>query len=130
MPELRDLDIDNSIRALGVLGRMENVEIVVPGHGGVTDQQAFLYVRDFLVALKERVLEQMVAGKGIEEILEVVTMEDFSDYGWFDQWIRANVITMWEQMYHYREPTLDPGCYECDFPIGFPVGEVDKFNGP
>jgi glyoxylase-like metal-dependent hydrolase (beta-lactamase superfamily II) len=130
MPELRDLNIDNSIRALGVLGRMENVDIVVPGHGGVTDQQAFLYVRDFLQALKERVLEQMVAGKGIEEILEVVTMEDFSDYGWFDQWIRANVITMWEQMYHYREPTTDPGCYECDFPVGFPVGEVDKFNGP
>jgi glyoxylase-like metal-dependent hydrolase (beta-lactamase superfamily II) len=130
MPELRDLDIDNSIRALGILGRMENVDIVVPGHGGITDQQSFLYVRAYLVALKERVLEQMVAGKGIEEILEIVTMEDFSDYGWFDQWIRANVITMWEQMYHYREPTVDPGCYECDFPIGFPVGEVDKFNGP
>ena len=59
-----------------------------------------------------------------------VLLEDFSDYGWFHQWIRANVITMWELMYHYREPTLDPGCYECDFPIGFPVGEVDKFNGP
>ncbi|MNC95633.1 hypothetical protein D3C83_127980 [compost metagenome] len=57
-------------------------------------------------------------------------MDDFSDYGWFHQWIRANVITMWELMYHYREPTSDPGCYECDFPIGFPVGEVDKFNGP
>ena len=108
MPELRDLNLDNSIRALGYLGRMEDVEIVVPGHGGITTQQSFLYVRDFLVALKERVLEQMVAGKGIEEILETVTMEDFSDYGWFDQWIRANVITMWELMYHYREPTTIP----------------------
>ena len=130
MPELRDLSLDNSIRALGYLGRMENVDIVVPGHGGITTQQSFIYVRDFLVALKERVLEQMVAGKGIEDILKTVTMEDFSDYGWFHQWIRANVITMWELMYHYREPTFDPGCYECDFPIGFPVGEVDKFNGP
>jgi glyoxylase-like metal-dependent hydrolase (beta-lactamase superfamily II) len=130
MPELRDLDIDNSIRALGYLGRMENVDIVVPGHGGITTQRSFLYVRDYLQALKDRVLEQMVAGKGIDEILEIVTMEDFSDYGWFDQWIRANVITMWEQMYHYREPTEDEGCYECDFPIGFPVGEVDKYNGP
>jgi glyoxylase-like metal-dependent hydrolase (beta-lactamase superfamily II) len=130
MPELRDLSLDSSIRALGYLGRMENVDIVVPGHGGITTQQSFIYVRDFLVALKERVLEQMVAGKGIEDILKTVTMEDFSDYGWFHQWIRANVITMWELMYHYREPTFDPGCYECDFPIGFPVGEVDKFNGP
>jgi glyoxylase-like metal-dependent hydrolase (beta-lactamase superfamily II) len=133
MPELRDLHIDNSIRALGILGRMENVEIVVPGHGAVTTQDAFLYVRDYLAALKERVLEQMVAGKGVEEILETVTMDDFSDYGWFKQWRRANVITMWEQMYHYREPTDGaPGSegYESDFPPGFPVGDTDKFNGP
>jgi glyoxylase-like metal-dependent hydrolase (beta-lactamase superfamily II) len=133
MPELRDLNIDNSIRALGILGRMENVEIVVPGHGDVTKQESFIYVRDYLVALKERVLEQMVAGKGVEEILETVTMDDFSDYGWFKQWRRANVITMWEQMYHYREPTDGaPGSdgYEEDFPPGFPVGNTDKFNGP
>jgi glyoxylase-like metal-dependent hydrolase (beta-lactamase superfamily II) len=130
MPELRDDDIANSIKALGYLGRMENVDIVVPGHGGVTNQQAFLYFRDYLVALRDRVLEQMVAGKSIEEILDIVTMDDFSYYGWFDLWIRSNVIGMWEQMYHYREPTLGGGDYESSFPIGFPVGEVDKFSGP
>ena len=65
-------------------------------------------------ALRDRVLEQMVAGKSIEEILEIVTMEDFSDYGWFHQWRRANVITMWEQMYHYREPTHGADVYERD----------------
>ena len=42
MPELRDLNLDNSIRALGYLGRMEDVDIVVPGHGGITTQQSFL----------------------------------------------------------------------------------------
>lgn len=130
MPELRDADIANSIKALGYLGRMENVDLVVPGHGGVTDQQAFIYFRDYLRALRDRVLEQMVAGKEIEEILEIVTMEDFSDYGWFDLWIRSNVIGMWEQLYHYREPTVGAGEYEAEFPIGFPVGEVDKFSGP
>lgn len=130
MPELRDNDIANSIEALGILGRMENVDLVVPGHGGVTDQRAFLYFRDYLAALRERVLEQMVAGKSIEEILETVTMEDFSDYGWYEQWIRSNVIGMWEQLYHYREPTEGAGEYEAAFPIGFPVGEVDKFSGP
>jgi glyoxylase-like metal-dependent hydrolase (beta-lactamase superfamily II) len=130
MPELRDADIANSIKALGILGRMENVDIVVPGHGGMTDQRAFLYFRDYLQALRDRVLEQMVAGKSIEEILTIVTMDDFSDYGWFHQWRRANVITMWEQMYHHREPTEGGDVYERDFPVGFPVGEVDKFNGP
>jgi glyoxylase-like metal-dependent hydrolase (beta-lactamase superfamily II) len=130
MPELRDADIANSIKVLGLLGRMENVDIVVPGHGGVTDQQAFLYFRDYLQALRDRVLEQMVAGKSIEEILDIVTMDDFKDYGWFEQWRRANVITMWEQMYHYREPTEGAGEYENNFPPGFPVGDVDKFNGP
>ncbi len=57
-------------------------------------------------------------------------MEDFSDYGWFKQWIRANVITMWSSCTTTASRRTDPGCYECDFPIGFPVGEVDKFNGP
>jgi glyoxylase-like metal-dependent hydrolase (beta-lactamase superfamily II) len=130
MPELRDNDIANSIRALGILGRMENVDIVLPGHGGVTDQQAFLYFRDYLQALRERVLDAMVAGHDIDEILEIVTMDDFSDYGWYDQWIRSNVIGMWELMYHHREPTEGAGEYEARFPIGVPVGEVDKFSGP
>jgi glyoxylase-like metal-dependent hydrolase (beta-lactamase superfamily II) len=130
IPELRDADIPNLIKALGILGRMENVDIVVPGHAGTTTQDSFLYFRDYLQALRDRVLEQMVAGRSIDEIIEIVTMEDFSDYGWFDQWVRANVITMWEQMYHYREPTAGTGNYEADFPIGYPVGEVDKFSGP
>ncbi len=130
MPELRDNDIANSIRALGILGRMENVDIVVPGHGAVTDQQSFLYFRDYLQALRDRVLSAMVEGHDIDEILELVTMEDFSDYGWYDQWIRSNVIGMWEKMYHYREPTEGGGEYEARFPIGMPVGEVDKFSGP
>jgi glyoxylase-like metal-dependent hydrolase (beta-lactamase superfamily II) len=130
MPELRDNDVANSIRALGILGRMENVDIVLPGHGGVTNQQAFLYFRDYLQALRDRVLDAMVAGHDIDEILEIVTMEDFSDYGWFEQWNRSNVIGMWELMYHYREPTEGAGEYEARFPIGVPVGEVDKFSGP
>ena len=130
MPELRDNDIASSIRALGILGRMENVEIVVPGHGATTDQQSFVYFRDYLQALRDRVLDAMVAGHDIDEILELVTMEDFSDYGWYDQWIRANVIGMWEKMYHYREPTEGTGEYEARVPIGMPVGEVDKFSGP
>ena len=130
LPELRDADMANLIKALGTLGRMENVDIVLPGHGAITSQDSFLYFRDYLVALRERVLDAMVAGHEIEEIVEIVTMDDFSDYGWYDQWLNANVITMWELMYHHREPTEGAGDYESSFPGGFPVGEVDKFSGP
>ena len=52
----------------------------------------FFIFRDYVKALRERVLAEMVTGATIEEILERVTMEDFSDYENFDTWLHSNVI--------------------------------------
>jgi hypothetical protein len=48
----------------------------------------------------------MVVCRSIEEILERVTMDDFSDYGNYDAWLRANVISMWDYLYRQREPSV------------------------
>ena len=85
--------------------------------------------REYLIALRERVLEQMVAGASIEEILERVTMDDFSDYAYYDQWLRGNVVSMWDKMYRYREPnntTMGAGEYQSAYPVGFDIsGDTD-----
>ena len=122
LPDYRDSSVNNLIDALDQLARLDDVEIVVPGHAGLANQQSFVYFRDYLVALKERVLDEMVAGRSIEEILENVTMEDFSDYGNYDNWLRANVISMWDYLYRYREPSSGVGDYQNVYPIGFPIG--------
>ena len=85
--------------------------------------------RDYVLALRNRVLEEMMAGATIEQILERVTMDDFSDYGNIDIWLRPNVISMWDKMYRYREPNRDGpggedsgGVYQDAYPLGFSVG--------
>ena len=123
LPDFRDADIDNLIDTLGVLAKLDDVELVVPGHWGPTNQESLLEYRDYVVALRDRVLDEMKAGASIEQILERVTMDDFNDYGNFDIWLRANIVSMWDKMYRYREPNRNvSGDYQTVYPVGFAVG--------
>jgi len=110
LPDYRDSNVNNLIDALDRLARLDDVDIVVPGHAGLADQQGFVYFRTFLVALRDRVLDEMVECRTIEEIVDRVTMEDFSDYGNYEQWLRANVVSMWDHLYRQREPSYSAQC--------------------
>jgi glyoxylase-like metal-dependent hydrolase (beta-lactamase superfamily II) len=110
LPDVRESNVNNLIDALDQLSRLDNVDIVVPGHGGLADQQGFVYYRMFLVALRDRVQDELVACRSIDEILKRVTMEDFSDYGNYKEWLRDNVVTMWDHLYRLREPSESSEC--------------------
>ncbi|SVA06308.1 uncharacterized protein METZ01_LOCUS59162 [marine metagenome] len=122
LPDYRDSNVNNLITALDQLAKLDDVDIVVPGHAGLANQQGFVYFREWLVALRDRVLDEMIAGHSIEEIVENVKMEDFSDYGNYRNWLRANVISMWDYLYRYREPSSGVSEYQEKYPIGFPIG--------
>lgn len=129
LPDFRDADVNNLIDTLGKLSNLKNVDIVVPGHRGTTTQGRFLDYQKFVMALRDRVLEQMINNASIEEILERVTMEDFSDYGNYDLWLRSNIISMWDNMYRYREPNVNSngaGNYQSSYPIGYPIGGYES----
>ena len=104
LPDFRDLDVDNTIDVLGILSRLENVEIVLPGHGQIATQETFSLYREYLQTLRDRVLDQLVDGQSVEETLQAVTMDDFSDYEYLDRWLRPNILSMYEYLYTYREP--------------------------
>ena len=128
LPDFRDSDVDGVIDALYELSKLDDVEIVVPGHAGLADQQSFLWFREWTMTLRERVYDEMLAGATVEEIVERVTMDDFSDYENYGPWLRANVISMWDYLYRYREPSPGaPGSqgYQQNWPIGFPIGAVN-----
>jgi len=109
LPDFRDLDVDNTIEVLGILGRMENVDIVVPGHmSPVATQTYFFQYRDYLRALRERVLNHLVAERSLDEIIELVTMDDFDHYVNLEQFLERNIITMYDYLYRYREPNDGP----------------------
>ena len=48
-PDFRDMDVDSTIEVLGILARMDDVDIVMPGHNSpVADQSYFRRYRDYL----------------------------------------------------------------------------------
>ena len=104
-PDYRDMDVHSTLRILKLLGNIGDVEIVLPGHGSVTDQQNFRDQHRYLQALRDEVLKHMVAGRSLAEIRSLVTMAEFSDYRGYNRWIDQNVVTMWDYLYRYREPS-------------------------
>jgi glyoxylase-like metal-dependent hydrolase (beta-lactamase superfamily II) len=103
-PDYRDMDVHSTLRILKRLSYMGDIETVLPGHGPVTDQQNFRDQYDYLQALRDEVLEHIVAGRSLAEIRDLVTLEEFSDYVGYDRWLDQNVVTMWGYLYRYREP--------------------------
>lgn len=105
-PDYRDMDVHSTLKILKTLGNMPDVDIVLPGHGPVSDQQNFLDQRRYLQALRDEVLAYSVQGRKLSEIRDLVQLEEFSDYRGHDRWLDQNVVTMWEYLYRYREPSM------------------------
>jgi len=77
-PDYRDMDVHSTLKILKVLGNMEDVDIVLPGRGAITDQQNFRDQRRYMQALRDEVLAHAVAGRKLSEIRDLVQMEESS----------------------------------------------------
>ena len=108
-PDFRDMDVNNQLRVMRILANLEDVDVVLPGHGPVTDQNAFIDHYNYLYALKENVLGHMRDGRTLQEIktlADASMREDFGDYAWIDEFLVHNIVTMWDYLYRYREPNI------------------------
>jgi glyoxylase-like metal-dependent hydrolase (beta-lactamase superfamily II) len=104
-PDLRDMDVHGMLRGLRQLSRLDNVDLVLPGHGAtLLDQSNFMRMHDFLQTLHDRVLDLMIAGVPLPEIRQRVRMDEFRDLGLLDRNLDPNVVTMYDFLYRYREP--------------------------
>lgn len=103
-PDFRDMDVHGVLPMYRALSKLDNVDIVVPGHGPLLTQDSFMRMHDFIKAMHDQVLDLMIAGRSLPEIRNLVTMEEFSDLGLLEQNLDANVVTMYDYLYRYREP--------------------------
>ena len=103
-PDLRDMDVHGALDVYDSLARLDDVEIVVPGHGPLLEQGVFRRMREFLQALHDKVLDHMIAGRNLPEIRRLVPLEGFSDLGGLDRSLDTNIVTMYDFLYRYREP--------------------------
>ena len=114
-PDFRDMEVNNQLEVMKILANLPDVDIVLPGHGPATDQDAFMDHHRYLEALKMSVLQHMAAGRTLEEIKTLVAashMEAFGDYRNMDAFLVPNIITMYDYLYRYREPNVSIKEYE------------------
>ncbi len=71
IPYLGDGFIDGWIESLDELENLGN-EIVVPGHGDVGGRPMIIAMKHYLLTLKGKVIEQIKAGRSLQETLEAV----------------------------------------------------------
>lgn len=74
MPDVRDMDVNNQLLAWKTLAHMPDVDVVLPGHGPVTDQQAFADAAKYMDSLRMTVLELMAEGRSLQEIKELASV--------------------------------------------------------
>ena len=83
---------------------LPDVTMVRDGHSSsTTTQDAFLVFRRYLQAMRDRVLERMVAGKSLAEIRKEVTMDDFKDYNQSPKVVITQVETMFDYLWRYSD---------------------------
>ncbi len=66
----------------------------------------------YIKTLNDRVMQHMVDGKSLTDIRRLVTMDEFKDYRLIDRWLDANIVTMYDFLYRYREPNKRIEDYE------------------
>lgn len=77
-------------------------DILAPGHGGLGTKADVAANRRYVEELRAEVLAQMRAGKPLEEIKQIVTMEAYKDWGSYADWRELNIEGMYRHLQQYR----------------------------
>jgi glyoxylase-like metal-dependent hydrolase (beta-lactamase superfamily II) len=85
------------------LGEIADVEalganIVIPGHGDVGTTADVAEVRQYLEELRDQVAAGIEAGSSLEQLQGSITMDAYSDWGNYEQWLPLNVEGMYNML--------------------------------
>jgi glyoxylase-like metal-dependent hydrolase (beta-lactamase superfamily II) len=69
-------------------------DIFAGGHGPVGVKEDVTLGRIYMEELREQVLAELKAGKSHDEVASLVTMDDYRDWGSYEQWRELNVRGM------------------------------------
>jgi cyclase len=76
-PSLNQANTLKWLHALEMIRDMEDVDIIVPGHGDLCDPSATEMLTDYITQMRERVYEHYSAGLTRRETVDKVRMQDF-----------------------------------------------------
>ena len=87
--------VENWIRACELIEALD-VDIVVPGHGPITDQSGAKAVREYLAYVRDEARERYDAGMGIPEAARDIALGDYASWGDAER-IVVNVATLYRE---------------------------------
>ena len=87
--------VENWIRACELIEALD-VDIVVPGHGPITDQSGAKAVREYLAYVRDEARERYAAGMGIPEAARDSALGDYASWGDAER-IVVNVATLYRE---------------------------------
>ncbi len=82
------------------------VEVVVPGHGPITDKRGVQAVRDYLVYVRDEARARFDAGLSVYDAAMDISLTDFDSWGEAER-IVVNVATLYRE-FGSTEPSGDP----------------------
>ncbi len=98
----RDGSVIGTLKAIDLINSYD-WNTLIAGHGTITDKKATDFTTKYFTLLKTRVLEAIEAGITADEILKVVTMDDFKDIAMFDELNSRNVFDAFRELEFYDE---------------------------
>ena len=90
---LADSYIDEWIDSLKKADELD-FDILAPGHGELGKKEDVRLMRIYLEELRDQVAQHVRAGKSIDEIKQLVTMEKYSSWGNYKQYLPLNIEGM------------------------------------
>jgi glyoxylase-like metal-dependent hydrolase (beta-lactamase superfamily II) len=82
------------------------VEVVVPGHGPITDKRGVQAVRDYLVYVRDEAMARFDAGLSVYDAAMDISLADFDSWGDAER-IVVNVATLYRE-FGWTGPSGDP----------------------
>ena len=91
--DLPDAYIDEWIESLKKAEALD-FDILAPGHGQLGRREDVRMIRNYIEELRDQVLQYLRQGKSVEEIKQLVTMEKYSSWGNYKQYLPLNIEGM------------------------------------
>ena len=86
-------DINALISQIKVVESLD-FEILLPGHYVLGNKKDATDLRIYIETLRDRVAEELKKNRAKQQIMKSVTMDEYKNWGMYDEWIQDNVAGM------------------------------------
>ncbi|MDM5272730.1 MBL fold metallo-hydrolase [Sulfurovum sp. zt1-1] len=101
LTSMRDGSIIGNLKAIEIIDEFD-ADTIITGHGTRTDKHATEYQKAYQSQMKEKILEAIDEGVGLENITKVVPMEKYKNDAMYEELHKRNVLDAYSELEMYE----------------------------